>query len=49
MFFLSAHIVIDILAKTVNVHKCCSEAEATGYAGHSPLEDRPVHVKSALL
>lgn len=46
---LSEHIVFDILAKTVNVCECCTEAEVTGYAGHCPLEDRLVPVKSALL
>lgn len=29
--------------------ECCTEAEVTGYAGHCPLEDRLVPVKSALL
>lgn len=48
-YSLSEHIVFDILAKTVNVCECCTEAEVTGYAGHCPLEDRLVPVKSALL
>lgn len=48
-FFLSAHIVFDILAKTVDVHKCCTEAEVKGYTGLCPLGDRLVHVKLAVL